>query len=350
MYKRQGEWPVVLTRHRTGDIKAFHNTCRHRGSRICKPGKGAAARLVCPYHRWTYDLSGELAHAPRMGDDFDVSDHRLAPVHIQNVGGALYVCLANDPPPLDDFAAALEPMLAPHNLSHAKLAFESTLIERGNWKLVMENARECYHCATSHPELSRAFPTFVKAHFDFGEDPAQIHFAERLAAAGLPTGTFDGEGWQISRFMLNAPVKTFSMDGEFSVKRLMCDVEGGDIGSLRWANDPNNFVHATADQLVMFQVMPVGPRESVVTTKWLVHEDAVEGVDYDIESLTRLWTLTNLQDRDLVENNQAGVNSPAYVPGPYSTEAEALAISFADWYCAKARDFLARPGAGMSGS
>jgi Rieske 2Fe-2S family protein len=344
-----GPWPVVVTRDRNGDLHAFHNACRHRGARICKPGKGASARLVCPYHRWTYEMSGELAQATRMPAEFDRADHGLIPVHVDSVGGVLYVCLADDPPDIASFKAAFEPMLAPHNLKDSKVAFESTLAERGNWKLVMENARECYHCNLSHPELAQSFPVGASAHFDYGGDRRQEDFAARIARAGLTVGPVEGDWWQAMRFILNDGFKSMTMDGDFAVKKLMCGIEGGDIGSLRWAVEPHGFAHATADQVVMFQAMPVGPSDSIVTAKWLVHKDAVEGVDYDIERLTELWTCTNLQDRDLVENNQVGVNSLGYRPGPYSPDAEALAMRFVDWYCATARDYLDGQAAGAVG-
>jgi len=341
-----GQWPMVVTRDRHGDLHAFHNTCRHRGSRICKPGKGASARLVCPYHRWTYEMSGELAHAARMPETFDPAEYALAPIHVASVGGVLFVCLADEPPDIADFKRQFEPMLAPLNLANSKLAFESTLEEKGNWKLVMENARECYHCATSHPELAQSFPTGASAHFDYGEDRRQERFAARMARVGLDVGPIEGDWWQAMRFILNDGFKSMTMDGDFAVKRLLCEIEAGDVGSLRWSVEPHAFAHATADQVLMFSAMPVGPRDTVVTAKWLVHKDAVEGVDYDLDTLTTLWARTNLQDRDLVENNQAGVNSPGYRPGPYSPDAEALAIRFVDWYCATARDYLDRQGPG----
>jgi Rieske 2Fe-2S family protein len=122
----------------------------------------------------------------------------------------------------------------------------------------------------------------------------------------------------------------------------MCDTAHGDIGSMRWALEPHSFAHATADTVFMFSAMPTGPEETVVTSKWLVHKDAVEGVDYDVESLTALWTKTNLQDLNLCENNQRGVNSLGYVPGPYSQEAEFLVMRFVDWYCNEARAYLDR--------
>jgi glycine betaine catabolism A len=72
-----------------------------------------------------------------------------------------------------------------------------------------------------------------------------------------------------------------------------------------------------------------------------VHKDAVEGVDYDVDSLKELWVKTNQQDRELAENNHRGVNSPGYTPGPYSPDAEALSLRFADWYCNKAQAYIA---------
>jgi Rieske 2Fe-2S family protein len=289
-----------------------------------------------------------------MPESFDRGRHGLVPIRVESVGGVLYVCLADEPPSIADFKAQFEPMLVPHNLMDAKIAFESTLVERANWKLAMENARECYHCATSHPELAKSFPVGASAHFDYGEDNRQELFAARMAQAGLDVGPVEGDWWQAMRFILNDGFKSMTMDGAFGVKKLMCDIEGGDIGSLRWSIEPHAFAHATADQVLMFQVMPTAPNETVVTTKWLVHKDAVEGVDYHLDHLTDLWTRTNLQDRDLVENNQIGVSSPGYRPGPYSPDAEALAMRFVDWYCRKAGDYLdgqgvraARPAQGL---
>ena len=339
-----GPWPVLITRDREGALHAFHNSCRHRGARLCAPGKGVSARLVCPYHRWTYELSGELVHAARMPDTFDLSGYGLVPAHVAGVGGVLFVCLAETPPDIGPLRGALEPLLAPHDLRHAHLAAETTLLEKANWKLVMDNARECYHCPGSHPELSRSFPTGASAHFDYGDDRRQERFEARMAAAGLGVGPVEGDGWQAMRFVLNDGFESMTMDGGFAVDRLMCAAEGGDIGSLRWAIEPHAFAHATADQVFMFSAMPVGPRETLVTAKWLVHADAVEGVDYRREDLIDLWTRTNLQDLELVENNQIGVESLGYRPGPYSPDAEALAMRFTDWYCRAAGEYLDSQG------
>lgn len=335
-----GKWPVVITRDRDGEIRAFHNSCRHRGSMICAPGSGTAPKLVCPYHRWTYDLDGSLFAAGRMPDDFVKAEHGLKPVALRNVDGALFICLSDTPPAFDDFGEMLGTYAAQHHLKDAKLAFESVLVEDANWKLVMENARECYHCGTGHPQLAKTFPVGMSRHFDIGEDARLIAFAGTMEASGLPTAPVEGHWWQIARFALNDGCVSISDDGRHLSKRLMCDRNGGNVGSLRWAIDPHCFAHATADHVFMFSAMPVGPNETQVRGKWYVHKDAVEGVDYDIASLTKLWTQTNLQDKELAENNQVGVNSLGYTPGPYSQEAEMLAQRFTDWYCDKARAYV----------
>jgi glycine betaine catabolism A len=335
-----GIWPVIITRARDGVIRAFHNSCRHRGSMLCPPGNGSAPKLVCPYHRWTYDLDGSLFAAGRMPDDFERSDHGLKPVAVESIAGALFICLSDAPPPIDDFREALARYAAPHQFANAKLAHQSVLVEYANWKLVMENARECYHCATGHPELSRTFPVGMSKHFDSHEDNRAAAFASVMDRFSLPHTPLEGHWWQTARFALNEGCVSISADGQHLVKKLMCDVNGGDIGSMRWALDPHCFAHATADHVVVFSAIPVGPNETHVTTKWYVHKDAVEGVDYDVDGLTDLWTRTNLQDKQLAENNQVGVNSPGYTPGPYSQDAEMLAQRFTDWYCDKARAYI----------
>jgi Rieske 2Fe-2S family protein len=335
-----GKWPIVVVRDRAGKLGGFHNACRHRGAQLCPDGHGSSARLVCPYHRWTYEMTGELVHAARMGEDFDLSSHGLAPIHVESVGGALYVCLAQTPPSIEDFRQKFEPLIAPHHVENAKVAFESTLVEKANWKLVMENGRECYHCAGQHPELSASFPISANAYFDFGEDRRVETYNARMAAAGLPMGPVEGEWWEAIRFPLNDGFRSMTIDGQHVVNKLMCEAGEGDIGSLRWAIEPHSFCHATSDHLFMFSALPIGPSETLVVAKWLVHKDAVEGVDYDVEKLAELWTKTNLQDRELAENNQRGVNSLGYIPGPYSQEAETLVMNFVDWYCARATGYI----------
>lgn len=338
-----GHSPVLLVRGRDGVIRGFHNTCRHRGAQVVAEGRARAPRLVCPYHQWVYDLDGHLVQARRMQEDFDAAAHGLRPLAVETVAGTIYVAL-DEAPDFAPFRDTFGPMLAPHRLERAKLAYETTLLERGNWKLVMENARECYHCAVRHPELSMTFPVRAHRRFEAAGQPRSIAFNERMARLGLPVGPEEGDWWQAARFPLNEGMVSLTMDGQPAVKIPLCDADR-DLGSLRWALDPHCFAHAVADHVFFFSANPVGPQETIVTAKWLVHEDAQEGVDYDLAALTELWNRTNQQDLQLVETNQRGVLSRGYTPGPFSDDAEALAMRFNSWYDRKARAYLEANGA-----
>jgi len=335
-----GTWPVLVVRDKAGAIRAFHNSCRHRGSILCQPGHGSSPKLVCPYHRWTYDLDGSLFAAGRMPEHFDKREHGLRPIALRRVGGVIFVCLADDPPRFDDFGDAFANYAGPLDFTQLKLAATDLLVEEANWKLVMENARECYHCPTGHPELGTSFPVHMVRHFDTHRNPDGPSFAEQMDAAGLPHAAIEGTWWQLARFALNPGTSSISMDGQPVSAKPLTMLNGGNVGSLRWAIDPHIFAHATGDHVFVFSCMPVGPRETHVFSRWYVHKDAVEGVDYQLDALKELWLKTNMQDKELAENNQRGILSPGFVPGPYSLEAEALVARFADWYCDTARDYV----------
>ena len=135
--------------------------CRHRGARILDDARGSVGNIVCGYHKWTYGTDGSLRSAGQQPPSFDRSCFGLKPVHVRSVGGpALRVPRRRAAEDFDDVAARVEPYLAPHGLRRTKVAAQVDLVEDGNWKLVMENNRECYHC-DGHPELSATlFPVY----------------------------------------------------------------------------------------------------------------------------------------------------------------------------------------------
>jgi Rieske 2Fe-2S family protein len=165
-----GSSSLIILRDDDNEIRVVHNVCRHRGSRILNEGSTVVSKLVCPYHQWTYELTGELSHAPHMGSDFDKSCKSLKPVTFKSIGGLIYACLSDTPP--DDIGRLEEVMverLAPYDIRNAKVAHQVDVIEDGNWKLTMENNRECYHCSANHPELCVSF-----VDLDFGFDPESL--------------------------------------------------------------------------------------------------------------------------------------------------------------------------------
>jgi Rieske 2Fe-2S family protein len=195
-----GRQSVVLVRDDEGQVRAYHNVCRHRGARLCVQPQGSVGNLVCSYHQWTYTLNGKLAYAEHMGEGFDKSGYSLKPVRVESLSGLIFICL--DPNAPDDFAVMreqVEPYLRPHQIRDCKVAAQIDIIEDCNWKLTMENNRECYHCAVNHPEL-----TVSLFEFGFGYQPSpanaeqMAHFdrisAERCQeweAAGLPSAELE---------------------------------------------------------------------------------------------------------------------------------------------------------------
>jgi len=333
-----GAYPIVLVRAGDGAVRAFINSCRHRGYRLCPDERGTTSKLVCPYHQWTYDLDGRLFAARNMGPGFDRSSFGLRRAHCETVAGYVFVCLATEAPDFAPTRRQLEPYLLPHRLVDARVAFESTIIEEGNWKLVWENNRECYHCAANHPELARTYPDTptITSVSGAAADPEVVAHWRQCEAAGLPSEFHLSAGGQMrtARMPLLASAVSYTNSGQAAVKRPLSDdvPRETNIGALLLFHYPTTWNHVLADHAISFRVLPLGPTRTQLTTKWLVHRDAVEGVDYGVEELTRVWLATNEQDRRIVRENQIGMNVPTYEPGPYSHSEEGGVGQFVDWY------------------
>ena len=358
-----GDAPVLILRDDEGAVRAFHNVCRHRGAQLVPEGKGQVGNLVCRYHTWTYGLDGRLLFADHMGEAFDTACRGLKPVALRSVAGLLFICLADDPPAdIADMEAVMDPYLRPHAIPEAKVARQIDLVEHANWKLTMENNRECYHCAGNHPELT--VPLFA---YGFGFAPGQMDAAElaqatrydalvedshaRWEQAGLPSRRVEhltgrATGFRAERLPLDQAGESHTADTRAACRRLLGRLSdaklGAKLGGLSFWTQPNSWHHFMGDHAVTFCALPLGPERTLLRTTWLVHKDAVEGVDYDPANLTAVWEATNRQDAGLVEITQAGVRSPAYEPGPYSPHTEGLVEQFCGWY-------LERMAAGLRG-
>jgi choline monooxygenase len=143
--------PVLLTRDRDGELRAFANLCRHRGS-ILAEGEGPCRRLVCPYHGWSYHLDGRLSGAPDMGDvtGFESKEHGLAPFRLEAWGGFLFVNADPAAAPLAEMLGDLPDRMATHRPDALRHVWSITLDCACNWKLILENAIETYHTGLVH--------------------------------------------------------------------------------------------------------------------------------------------------------------------------------------------------------
>ena len=341
-----GSYSVIVVRDDDEQVRAWHNVCRHRGARILTDQQGSVGNIVCGYHKWTYGVDGRLVHAGQQPPSFDPGCFGLKPVHVRTVTGLVYICLATEPPAdFDHIAERVTPYLLPHQLHRTKVAAQVDLVEQGNWKLVMENNRECYHC-DGHPELSCSlFPTYG---YEAADMPARLRpaFDRYLAAEdllrrdceerGLPYARIEElsgreTGFRIQREPLDGAGESLSLDGSAVSRPLLGELDTPRLGRLSMHHQPNAWFHCMADHAVTFSVLPLAPDRTLLRTTWLVHEDAVEGEDYDVDALTDVWRQTNLQDGVFVARAQLGTTSPAYEPGPYAPS-EYQVDDFCTWY------------------
>ena len=337
---------LIVIHGEDGAVRALHNVCRHRGSQIVAPGRGSTKRLVCPYHQWTYDTKGALTFCRGM-HELDKAEFSLKKVQCEVVEGLIFISLAENPAP---FAAARElmaPYLKPQGLERAKVAKQVDYEIHANWKLVWENNRECFHCNINHPQ-------YIKANWDhYNADDTTPEVKESIARAvarseakwadaGLAvshreTGMTQfpdaerGIWYSANRTALVAGWVSESMDGK-QVSTLMGSYNYADVGTLRARTLPNFWNHSSCDHGVSTLLLPSGPRKTLARVTWLVHEDAVEGRDYQLERLMPFWQLTSEQDWAICERQQKGVDSSAYEPGPYSKYKEYNVDAFVRWY------------------
>jgi stachydrine N-demethylase len=191
---------------------------------------------------------------------------------------------------------------------------------------------ECYHCAANHPELRRSFPASSS-----GSLPTQTEaaFAERAEGLGLPSAFVRSDDYQYraTRLQLVNSARSMTMDGTPAVREMRLGrMPLEDVGDVLFYHYPTTWNHWLVDHALSFRALPVSPTETEIVTTWLVPIEAREGVDYDLQTLTEVWEATNQQDLELVEAVQLGVSSPAFTPGPYSTQHEEGVIDFIDWY------------------
>lgn len=349
---------IIIIRGRDYEVRAFWNSCRHRGARICQEQRGRAPRLTCPYHQWTYGLDGALIAARSMADDFDKKENGLSPVALENVGGLIFICMADTPPPIDRVKADIVDQIAVYDLERMKVAVQDNYIEDANWKLVMENNRECYHCDAGHPELISVLGTYgfgkglpEDGESDVVDDKAFDAMVEAKRDQWKAMGIFRDliefpDGWwhRMARLPLANGAVTQSIDGKLACKKLIGPFTEPETSSLSVWTQPNSWHHFCCDHVVTFSLTPVAADKTLLRTSWLVHEDAVEGVDYDPDHIAALWRTTNTQDGHFSMLNHQGISTDGYKPGHYAVE-EKLVEDFKDFYVDRAKAALAKAGA-----
>jgi len=321
---------AIIIRGDEGEIYAHHNTCRHRGSIICLEERGNKAKLKCPYHNWVYEKNGNLRNARLMPDDFDKSRFGLHPVKVTLLEGVIFISFSDNPPSFSQETAGLGPYLAPFQLNNAKVAYRDQYELEANWKLIGENFRECYHCGPAHIEYCNAVvgANLVEERGELWEEQNNA-----WTQKGLPVETIEkvaGACHFATRYPLRPGVQSYSINGK-PVAPVMGAHHDYDNGVVGLINYPNFWMDGVSDYIWVMRITPKDATHSIVDITWLVDGKAEEGVDYDLERLTEFWKITGEQDWELCENNQKGVNSSKYSPGPMAPS-EIDVVNFHEWY------------------
>ena len=327
---------AIIVRGEDGELRALVNVCRHRGSRVCRERSGNTRVLICPYHAWTYGIDGKLRAARHMAEPFDKTRHGLKQIALRVVEGLIFVTFAEEPLGLSKVEEVLRRGYGPYGWADAKVAHRETYPIEANWKLAVENYVECYHCAPSHPEYARLHAN-EQPRAKIAELNAQMD--ERAAALGLTIPNQDHwalaaergeEATYCVRYAMLRGAVTGSPDGQ-AVAPLMGAFKGYDGGSTFIHVGPASFFLAYPDHGLIYRFIPRTVQRSELEVIWLVRGDAREGVDYGRDRLTWLWKVTSDADKRIIEDNQRGVNSRYYEPGPFSIM-ESQERRFIEWY------------------
>ncbi|MDB9529668.1 aromatic ring-hydroxylating dioxygenase subunit alpha [Oscillatoria sp. CS-180] len=344
-----GRESLIVIRDREGNLQAHFNVCRHRGSRLAWSDRGCVKSLVCPYHGWVYQLDGSLKAARLMGETFNPDAYPLVSTSVRELAGLVFVCFSPQPPDFEAAVSAIAPQLGPHRLDQAKVIARDRYHINANWKTILENNRECYHCRVAHPE-------FMLSNYDAGlpGDDRNKRFQrtvkdayQRWQSMGLNPQDVsfpDGSWFRVARFPLRNGFLTESLHGRLTAP-LMGNLPSADVGSLRLVGMPNFWGHANADYTMTTQVIPLSPEATQINVAFLVHPDAVEGTDYAVDDVAAVWRATSEQDWQICESNYLGVCSSAYQPGHLSPLMEASVAQFITWYL---RQMTSHPSAASS--
>ena len=339
-----GKESIIVIRDKDNAVHAHYNVCRHRGSQICLENEGNSKVLICPYHAWTYNIDGSLKGARLMDKDFNKNYWHLHKCNSKIFEGLIFINLSEHPNDFEEFIAPTKKFIEFHGLADAKIAHRQYYPTDGNWKLTLDNFHECYHCQPSHPEYCQVHDKDYIVAYGAGSNtgPASKKFDNiltewntKVKKMGHLTGEYsETEFNDYSRSAERTPLK----EGMFNetktgkpISKLMGNFTDYDCGYTSVGTSPFNSLLMCNDFATLFTFIPISPLYTQVELMWLVHKDAEEGKDYNIEEMKWMWDVTTIADKRIIENNQKGVLSKKYVPGPLSQMEKGLE-KFKSWY------------------
>ncbi|MFH9426359.1 aromatic ring-hydroxylating dioxygenase subunit alpha [Streptomyces sp. NPDC017529] len=311
-----GRENVLVVRGNDGELRAFLNVCRHRGTRLCMDEYGETKKnFRCTYHAWTYGLDGGLVAAPHLAKmpDVDRTEWGLKQVWLREYLGYVWVCLADEPPSFEDTvispvserfgdAQAVDNWTMPELKVGRRISYDV----KANWKVLVENFLECYHCATMHPEFLGVIPEY-----------AEGYAAQYYVGRGVKFGE-DVEG--------------FTVDGKGGFGKLPGLTEEQDRQYWGVLINPQFFVSLVPDHVIAHRMFPVSAHRTIVECDWLYAQD-VPDEGPELDRSVELFHRVNQQDFAACERCQVNMGSKLYEPGGVLVPHEhQIASAFHDWF------------------
>ncbi|MEW9673139.1 aromatic ring-hydroxylating dioxygenase subunit alpha [Ammoniphilus sp. 3BR4] len=296
-----GHENILVVRGRDNQLRAFLNVCKHRGSKLCIEPRGQVGKVMqCPYHAWSYSLDGSLAGVPHTSGCSESllhnEDYHLTPVHLQIWHGMIWLNLADQPVPIDqqlDFQILSRfgnlTTFGRYRLEDLQIAHRKEYVVDANWKLIIENFQECYHCTMIHPELTAVLPGF---------------------RAGKGTQNAIGSGASFSQ-----EVESFSLGGKGSRPRLKGLLPEDDRIYYGMTLLPHVFINLVPDHVIVHRLIPLGANKTKVICDWLFDPEVMAQAEFDPSDAIELFHRVNVQDFDASEWCQDNMNSKAYQNG-----------------------------------
>ncbi|MDG2241362.1 MAG: aromatic ring-hydroxylating dioxygenase subunit alpha [Longimicrobiales bacterium] len=288
---------IIVLKDHEGEVRAHHNVCRHRGTRLLSEPEGTLAKSIqCMYHAWTYALDGSLIGAPFMDEveSFCQENYPLKSVSLATWEGCIFVSLADEPEPFEQAFAPLIDKFASWTMDELQIAHTIIYEIPANWKLVFQNYSECYHCPGLHPTLNQLTP-FRNSSNDLEEGP-YLGGPMRMA--------IDGGSMTMTGQTCAPPL------GDLSGEALNC--------VQYYTVYPNMLLSLHPDYVLIHRIERLAPDSTRIVCDWLFHPEAMAALDFDPSGAVGFWNLTNKQDWHVSSLSQQGISSRAYTPGPYS--------------------------------
>jgi phenylpropionate dioxygenase-like ring-hydroxylating dioxygenase large terminal subunit len=295
------EVPVVVVRNKAKGLRGFVNVCRHRCSEVVLEPHGHRNVLQCHYHAWTYDLDGQLISAPRSDrePDFDLADYCLVPVQVGALGPYVFVNLDLDAPPLAHYLADLPERMRVDGLELDGLVYNGHWEQEvaANWKVVVENFDECYHCPVAHPGFSKVMEVDPEGY--------RLEWGTWTSRAVTPLRTYPGGPDGHYPYDVSGPVKV----GQFAYL---------------W---PTFTINQSPGPraVTAFYMVPLAPERTLLVTESHIDPTTPDAVVKDRTDFTR--EVFN-EDVVLVESVQRGLRSGRVRHGRLLLDSERLIQHF----------------------